>query len=102
MPPPISQARRLLRGRAHSPLVRHLTQPATPPAQPGVNPYDYTTDPGYQRSIGIASRNVGDAEAQALAARKQLAIDQGDPSLAPDAQTAAAASANPFSLMAKL
>jgi hypothetical protein len=108
VPPGVGRAGRSPIGqRAHSALVQHLLPPgggggAGAPASPDVNPYDYSADAGYQRVRAIGQRDVGDAEAQALAARKQLAIDQGDPSLAPDAQTAAAASANPFSIMAGL
>jgi hypothetical protein len=89
----------------NSPLIQHLLPPgagAPAPGAPAVNPYDYSADPAYQRIRALGQRDVGDAEAQALAARKQLAIDQGDPSLAPDEQTAAAARANPFSIMAGL
>lgn len=100
--------------RPHSLLVRRLVrqrgraathQPPgavlAPPEQ-AVNPYDYSADAGYQRVRAIGERDVGNAQADALAQQKQLAIDQGDPSLAPDEQTAAAARANPFSVMAQL
>lgn len=115
---PSRPARRPLGGHVRSMLVRRLVAnrgavPTGPPlvgaggggggaAGQTVNPYDYSGDATYQRIHGLNERNTASAEATALERRKQLAIEQGDPSLAPDAETAAAASANPFSVMAHL
>lgn len=91
----------------------HQHAPAFPPAgggagtsapafEPRANPYDFSGDAIYQQAHAGGVQRLADAEAQSLAARKQLAIDMGDPSLAPDAESAAAASANPFSRAAGL
>lgn len=59
--------------------------------------YDFSADPILQTIQGQSQQRQAEAEASALAARKQLAIDFGDPSLAPDEATRQAALANPFS-----
>lgn len=72
-----------------------------PGGQPAVDPYNFDADPVYQRVIAANQRRVQEAQANSLAARKQLAIDSGDESLAPDEATRQAARNNPFSLAAQ-
>lgn len=67
---------------------------------------DYSTDPVLQQIQALATRNVGDAEATALAAKKQNLIRLGDPGLARatigDQGTALAAQQNQQSTLAQL
>lgn len=66
----------------------------------------YENDPVYQQIKALAQQSVADAEAQATASRKQLAIGLGDPGLANSlhlgADTAYAAQNNPYSTLANL
>lgn len=66
----------------------------------------YFSDPVYQQIVAMANRDVADAQAAATAARKQLVIELGDPSLAGSlglgSLVAAQAQANPFSTLKNL
>ena len=66
----------------------------------------YANDPIYQQLVGIANENESDARGAAEAARKQLVINLGDPSLAKtlglDPSVGATAQANPYSILQTL
>src|SRR2546430_979391 len=79
--------------------------PAGQPAPP-YNPYDFTSDPLYQRIIALGQLRIDQANATAIREDTQSIIDYGDPDLAKslglgDAAAAAAAN-NPFSVIAQL
>ena len=101
--------------RTHSAGLRHAaiqaTQQGAAPQLPSaagqgiqvqgaVDPYDFSADPILQRVQALGERRSAEAEAQALAARRELAISSGDESLAPDEETRLAAHNNPFSTAA--
>lgn len=78
------------------------------PSDPGAgapgqieDPYNFESDPALQRIIALGQRRTAEAEARALARRKQLAIEFGDESLADDEATKLAARNNPFSRRAQ-
>ena len=72
-----------------------------PTVQGATDPYDFSADPILQRVQALGARRTAEAEAAALAARRQLAIDTGDVSLAPDEETRQQALNNPFSVRAQ-
>ena len=88
------------------PRVPQQQQQAAAPQAPAAAPasaYDYSSDPILQaiRAGGIRSR--ANAEAAALAGRKQLAIQFGDATgIVDDTNTAKAAKDNPFSSLAEI
>lgn len=78
-------------------------KPAQAAAAPPATLYDYNTDPILQQVQAQTVQQTADAEAGALAARKQLAIQYGDPSIVgDDAATAQAAAQNPYSVYGML
>lgn len=66
----------------------------------------YADDPVYQQIVAMQNNNVAQAQASATAARKQLAIELGDPALAMKLglgqNIADTAQANPFSTLKNL
>jgi hypothetical protein len=77
--------------------------PAAPSA-PNLS-YDYSADPILNQIQALSSQTRSDAQANALALRKQLAIDYGDPEVANqfgDPATAQAAQQNPFGVRQQL
>jgi hypothetical protein len=66
----------------------------------------YASDPIYQQIVGLANANVQQASAAATAARKQVAIELGDPNLAHSLGLGSlveqTAQANPFSSLKSL
>lgn len=77
-------------------------QQPQPTPQPGADPYNTSTDPALMRIQAAMQQAQANADAQAIQARNQLAIDYGDPSLAADEGGRSAARANPFSRAATL
>jgi hypothetical protein len=92
--------------RAAGPAAAPPPAPGAPPTPtPAYDPYDFSSDPLYQNAVGIYNKTTGEANDEALAALKKLAIDYGDPdfarSLGLDDATIAAAASNPFSAVAQ-
>lgn len=93
-----------------------VVPPETPSGPtPGFSIYDPTTDPIYQKITQLGKQQVSQAVAGGDALRKQLLIQLGDPTFAAqqqfgdpnspvygDANTTAAAAANPYSTLAGL
>jgi hypothetical protein len=83
-------------------------QPAAPTPQPGSTSllYDYRTDPILQQIQAVSVHSRADADTNALAARKRLAVQYGDADYARnvlhDDLTAEAAKQNPYSTYAQL
>jgi hypothetical protein len=92
---------------AAAPRPGPLAQAAAPaPVQPPPNPYDFSSDPLYQRIMALGEQRTEQANAAALSARTQDVIDYGDPDLARSLglgdAAATAAARNPFSVLAGL
>lgn len=101
-PPPKAPVGQMQRGIASNiALSPAATQLQTPPMmQSG---YDFSADPALQRIVAVDAAARSNAEAAAMTAEKQLAIQLGDATgIIKDGTTAKEAANNPYSTLASL
>lgn len=92
-------------GPGPNPGADYTGPPSAPSSAAPMAIFDYTTDPILQQIQQLAIQSRADAETNALAAKKQLAIQYGDTALADqigDTNTRQAAEQNPYSVYGTL